>query len=68
MSEIVKNSCGLDTHKLFFPLLSPVYLMKKQLLDGDNEGILALKNWIILAKYDIVACESVSDFWFSICD
>jgi len=42
--------------------------MKKQLLGEDNEGILALKNWVILEKYDIVACESVSDFWFSICD
>ena len=34
----------------------------------DDEGILALKNWVISEKCDVVACESTSDFWVPIYD
>jgi transposase len=42
---------------------------KKQLRFQRNEdGILALKKWVISEKCDVVACESTSDFWVPIYD
>jgi hypothetical protein len=32
------------------------------------QGVLALKNWIIEHKCQVVACESANNFWYHIYD
>ena len=32
------------------------------------QGVLALKNWIIEHKCQVVACESANNFWYYIYD
>jgi len=68
--EVVNKACGLDIHKLFFiaTILSRSGEKQQQNLRRDDEGILALKNWVISEKCDVVACESTSDFWVPIYD
>ena len=70
MIEVVNKACGLDIHKLFFiaTILSRSGEKQQQNLRRDDEGILALKNWVISEKCDVVACESTSDFWVPIYD
>ena len=70
MSEIVNKSCGLDIHKHFFiaTILSISGEKQQQRFARDDDGILALKNWVISEKCDVVACESTSDFWVPIYD
>jgi transposase len=57
-------------HKHFFiaTILSISGEKQQQRFDRDDDGILALKNWVILEKCDVVACESTSDFWVPIYD
>jgi len=68
--EVVNKACDLDIHKLFFiaTILSRSGEKQQQNLRRDDEGILALKNWVISEKCDVVACESTSDFWVPIYD
>ena len=70
MSEIVNKSCGLDIHKHFFiaTILSISGEKQQQRFAREDDGILALKNWVISEKCDVVACESTSDFWVPIYD
>ena len=70
MIEFINKSCGLDIHKLFFiaTILSRSGEKQQQRFNRDDEGILALKNWVISEKCDVVACESTSDFWVPIHD
>jgi transposase len=68
--EIVNKACGLDIHKRFSiaTILSRSGEKKQQRFSRDEEGILALKNWVISEQCDVVACESTSDFWVPIYD
>jgi len=70
LSEIVNKSCGLDIHKHFFiaTILSISGEKQQQRFARDDDGILALKNWVISEKCDVVTCESTSDFWVPIYD
>ena len=70
MIEVVNKACDLDIHKLFFiaTILSRSGEKQQQNLRRDDEGILALKNWVISEKCDVVVCESTSDFWVPIYD
>lgn len=70
MIEVINKACGLDIHKLFFiaTILSRSGEKQQQRFDRDDEGILALKNWVISEKCNVVACESTSDFWVPIHD
>ena len=63
-------ACGLDIHKLFFiaTILSRSGEKQQQRLNRDEDGILALKDWVISEKCDVIACESTSDFWVPIHD
>ena len=38
----------------------------KERFQRNEDGILALRNWILSEKCDVVACESTSDFWVPI--
>jgi transposase len=68
--EVINKACGLDIHKLFFiaTILSRSGEKQQQRFNRDDEGILALKNWVISEKCNVVACESTSDFWVPIYD
>jgi transposase len=68
--EIVNKSCGLDIHKRFMiaTILSRSGVKKQQRFSRNDDGILALKNWVTLENCDVVACESTSDFWVPIYD
>ena len=70
MVEIVNKACGLDIHKRFSiaTILSRSGGKKQQRFSRDEDGILALKNWVISEQCDVVACESTSDFWVPIYD
>ena len=70
MIEVINKACGLDIHKLFFiaTILSKSGEKQQQRFNRDDEGILALKNWVISEKCNVVACESTSDFWVPIYD
>jgi len=70
LSETVNKACGLDIHKRFLiaTILSKSGEKWLQRFDRDEDGILALKNWVISEKCDVVACESTSDFWVPIYD
>ena len=70
MIEVINKACGLDIHKLFFiaTILSRSGEKLHKRLNRDEDGILALKDWVISEKCDVVACESTSDFWVPIHD
>jgi hypothetical protein len=63
-----KQSLSLDVHKCFSiaTILSRSGEKKKRRFSRDEDGILNLKNWVISEQYDVVACESTSDFWVPI--
>jgi transposase len=66
--EIIIKSCGLDIHKRFLiaTILSKSGEKQQRRLDRNDDGILALKKWVISEECDVVACESTSDFWVPI--
>jgi transposase len=68
--EVINKACGLDIHKLFFiaTILSRSGEKQYQRFQRNEDGILALKNWVTSEKCDVVACESTSDFWVPIYD
>ena len=70
MAGEINKSCGLDIHKRFLiaTILSRSGEKQQQRFDRDEDGILALKNWVKSEKCDVVACESTSDFWVPIYD
>ncbi len=65
-----KQSFGLDIHKRFSiaTILSRYGKKKQQRFSRDEDGILALRNWVVSEQCDVVACESTSDFWVPIYD
>jgi transposase len=67
---MVNKSCGLDIHKCFLiaTILSRSGEKKQERFQRNEDGILALRNWILSEKCDVVACESTSDFWVPIYD
>ncbi len=63
-------AAGLDVHKKF---IQATILWKngtkiQQQFDRTVQGILALRDWILEYKCDVVACESTSDYWVKIYD
>ena len=70
MVEVINKSCGLDIHKRFLiaTILSKSGEKQQQRFDRNDNGILALKNWVTSEQCDVVACESTSDFWVPIYD
>ena len=70
MVEVINKSCGLDIHKRFLiaTILSKSGEKQQQRFDRNDNGILALKNWVMSEHCDVVACESTSDFWVPIYD
>jgi len=71
LSEIINKACGLDIHKNF--LIATIFsrsdeTKQQERFVRDDEGIIALNNWVISAKCDVVACESTNDFWVPIYD
>jgi hypothetical protein len=70
MIEFINKACGLDIHNIFFiaTIISRSGEKQQQRFNRDEEGILALKNWVISEKCNVVACESTSDFWVPIHD
>jgi len=65
MTEQIHVSAGLDLHKKFIlaTLLSDTGLKKQLRFERTELGLLALKEWTIENKCEIVACESTSDYW-----
>jgi transposase len=49
-------------------ILSKSGVKKQQRFSRNDDGILALKNWVTLGNCDVFACESTSDFWVPIYD
>lgn len=70
MSLIINKACGLDIHKHFViaTTLSRTGEKEQKRFERDDEGILALKSWVISERCNVVACESTSDFWVPIYD
>lgn len=70
MIGIVNKFCGLDIHKRFLIaiILSKSGEKQQQRFDRNDDGLLALKNWVVSEECDVVACESASDFWVPIHD
>ena len=70
MEGPINKSCGLDIHKQFLiaTILSRSSEKQLQRFSRDDDGILALKNWVTSEECDVVACESTSDFWVPIYD
>jgi transposase len=68
--EIINKSCGLDIHKRFLiaTILSKSGEKQQRRFNRTDDGILALKKWVISEECDVVACESTSDFWVPIYD
>ena len=71
--QIVRNHkqiLCIDIHKHFFiaTILSISGEKEQQRFSRDDDGILALKNWVLSEKCDVIACESTSDFWVPIYD
>jgi len=66
----IYKACGLDIHKKFMvaTILCRDSSKEQIRLDRNDEGILALKFWVIENKCNVVACESTSDFWVPIYD
>lgn len=63
-------AAGLDVHKKF---IQATILWKsgtkiQQQFNRTTQGILALRDWILDYKCDVVACESTSDYWVTIYD
>ena len=67
---MVNKSCGLDIHKCFLiaTTLCRSGEKKQERFQRNEDGILALRNWVLSEKCDVVACESTSDFWVPIYD
>jgi len=70
MAEEYKIAAGLDIHKQFIvaTILSVQELKIQQRFERTMQGLLALKNWIIEHKCQVVACESTNNFWYHIYD
>lgn len=67
---MINKACGLDIHKRFLiaTLLSRLGEKTQQRFERNDQGILDLKSWVLREQYDVVACESTSDFWVPIYD
>ena len=53
MIEVINKACGLDIHKLFFiaTILSRSGEKQQQRFDRNDDGILALKNWVTVFPF-----------------
>jgi transposase len=70
MAENCTIAAGLDIHKRFLiaTILNLNGVKLQQRFDRTMQGILALKDWILINKCQVVACESTSDYWVHIYD
>ena len=71
MAKDIQKSCGLDIHKNFS--IATVLERGKdnkiqKRFERNDDGILALKNFVLEQKCEVVACESTNDFWMPIYD
>ncbi|MFH0966146.1 MAG: transposase, partial [Methanobacteriota archaeon] len=70
MTQEYEIAAGLDIHKQFIvaTILSIQGLKIQQRFERTMQGLLALKDWIIEHKCQVVACESTNNFWYHIYD
>ena len=70
MAEDYTIAAGLDIHKRFLiaTILFGNGVKLQQRFERTMQGILALKDWILTNKCQVVACESISDYWVHIYD
>jgi transposase len=70
MTEDYTIAAGLDIHKRFLiaTVLHTNGVKIQQRFERTMQGILALKDWILVNKCQVVACESTSDYWVHIYD
>jgi transposase len=71
MAEDIQKSCGLDIHKDF---VIATFLTRgkegkiQKRFERDDDGILALRDFVLEQESEVVACESTNDFWMPIYD
>ena len=65
MTTDYQIAAGLDVHKRFIvaTILWTNGSKLQEKFDRTVQGLLALKNWILKNKCQVVACESTSDYW-----
>ncbi|QVV87572.1 IS110 family transposase [Methanospirillum sp. J.3.6.1-F.2.7.3] len=70
MTTDYQIAAGLDVHKRFIvaTILWTNGSKLQEKFDRTVQGLLALKNWILKNKCQVVACESTSDYWVQIYD
>jgi transposase len=70
MTTEYKIAAGLDIHKQFIiaTILTVNGLKFQQRYERTMQGLLALKNWILDHKCEVVACESTNNFWYHVYD
>ncbi len=70
MTQEYEIAAGLDIHKQFIvaTILSIQGLKIQQRFERTMQGLLALKDWIIDHKCQVVACESTNNFWYHVYD
>ena len=70
MAEEYTIAAGLDLHKRFIiaTVLHTNGVKFQQRFDRTMQGLLALKDWVLVNKCQVVACESTSDYWVQIYD
>ena len=70
MTTDYQIAAGLDVHKRFIiaTILWTNGSKLQEKFDRTVQGLLALKNWILEHKCQVVACESTSDYWVQIYD
>ena len=70
MIEEYTIAAGLDIHKRFIiaTVLHTNGVKFQQRFERTMQGILALKDWVLVNKCQVVACESTSDYWVQIYD
>ena len=70
MTEQIQVAAGLDLHKSFI-MATVLTITGEKLLerfDRTQNGLIALKNWILSHNVQVVGCESTSDYWVRIFD
>ncbi|WP_394339587.1 transposase [Methanospirillum stamsii] len=70
MTEEYKIDAGLDAHKQFIlaTILNVNGFKPQQRFERTIQDLLALKNWILEHKCEVVACESTNRFGYHIYD
>lgn len=70
MTKEYTIAAGLDIHKRFLiaTILHTNGYKIQQRFERTMQGLLALKDWILSNKCQVVACESTSDYWVQLYD